>query len=597
VQRLHQGQDRSTAVYRIRRADSAYNWCETFYRAIRDPQTGVLGEIQCSSRDITARTEAQAALQQANVELERINAELERASQAEAAFLATMSHEIRTPMNGVIGLTSLLLRTPLAPEQREYVTTIQASGETLLALINDILDFSKIQAGQLVLEVRPFDLRQLLMDVLRVFMAPARARGLQVRGDIDAAVPPVLVGDDMRLRQVLTNLVGNAVKFTAQGAVEVRVTVVEERPGALVLRCAVRDTGIGIAPEVQARLFEPFTQADASMTRRYGGTGLGLAICKQLVALMGDTMGVQSAVGEGSTFWFSIRLCRGPALLAAPAAMSDAPEAAAGPGAPATVPCRILVADDNPVNRLVVVGLLESLGHAVESVENGQKAVDAVQRQHYDLVLMDAHMPEVDGFAATAAIRRGEAEQGQGRHTPIVALTADALERDAEKSLAAGMDDHLTKPTTRERLAAVVERWGAARPAEPVPGLASDPADAGQGAPDRPADAAAVLDPDVLATLQELEPHSHGPLLLDLVALQDAVAQEDSGRVVELAHRLKGATAQLGATRLSQLCTELQEAGDRADLGQAATRLAALQREVVRVGSALEAVRRAGGTG
>src|SRR5205085_97151 len=194
VQRLHQGQDRSTAVYRIRRADGAYIWCETFYRAIRDPQTGGLGELQCSSRDITARMEAQAALQQANVELERANAELERASQAEAAFLATMSHEIRTPMNGVIGLTSLLLRTPLAPEQREYVTALQASGETLLALINDILDFSKIQAGQLVLEVRPLNLRQLLMDLLEVFTALARAKGLQVRGDVDAAVPPVLAG-------------------------------------------------------------------------------------------------------------------------------------------------------------------------------------------------------------------------------------------------------------------------------------------------------------------------------------------------------------------------------------------------------------------
>jgi CheY-like chemotaxis protein/nitrogen-specific signal transduction histidine kinase len=393
--------------------------------------------------DITARKQTEEALRRANIELEQ-------AMQAKSAFLATMSHEIRTPLNGVIGMISLLRRTSLSREQQEYVAAIQISGDALLALISDILDFSKIEAGQLTLEQQALDVHQLVGEVVGLFTAQARAKGVRLHAWVDPAVPAALVGDRLRLRQVLLNLVSNALKFTERGEVEVWVTLVREDAEGALLRVAVQDTGIGIAPEVQARLFDPFVQADASTTRRYGGTGLGLAIAKRLVEAMGGEIGVQSAERTGSTFWLTLRLARGVAAGDAAAPASPGP---AGPHG------RVLVAEDNAINRLVAVGMLESLGCAVETAEDGRQALEAVRQGGYDLVLMDLHMPELDGFAATAAIRTQEAAEGGRRHLPIVALTADALAGDAEKSRAAGMDDHLSKPVTRERLAAVLEHW------------------------------------------------------------------------------------------------------------------------------------------
>jgi len=410
------------------------------------------GQLLCLSFhiDITERKTAEEALRQAN-------AALKRSSQAKSAFLATMSHEIRTPLNGVIGLTSLLQSTALSLQQREYVSALQASGDALLALIDDILDFSKIEAGQLTLEQQPLDLRRLAGEVAGLFASEARAKGLELHNHVDPAVPAQLVGDPTRLRQVLTNLVGNALKFTAQGEVEIAMSLEEESAEGALVRVAVRDTGIGIAPEAQARLFEPFTQADASTTRRYGGTGLGLAICKRLVDLMGGQIGVESVPGQGSTFWLTLLLTRVPSghdtLLLPP---QQRPVATAT-AAESAVCGRVLVVEDNAINRLVVVGLLKRLGYGVHTVEDGRQAVEAVGRETYDLVLMDLHMPELDGFAATAAIR--EREGATGRRLPIVALTADALAGDAEKSRAAGMDDHLAKPVTQERLAAVLDRW------------------------------------------------------------------------------------------------------------------------------------------
>jgi CheY-like chemotaxis protein len=281
------------------------------------------------------------------------------------------------------------------------------------------------------------------------------AKGLQLSVAVAPAVPAALEGDAVRLRQVLLNLVANAVKFTERGTVGFVMALAEENAEDALLRIEVSDTGIGIAPEAQARLFEPFVQADASTTRRYGGTGLGLAICKRLVELMGGQIGVQSALGQGSTFWLTLRLPHGMDGAAHPAQAALGP-AEAGPGGRRG---RILVAEDNAINRLVAEGLLESLGYEVQMVETGRQAVEAVRAARYDLVLMDLHMPELDGFAATAAIRQQEQAAGQQRRLPIVALTADALAGDAEKSLAVGMDDHLSKPLTVERLAAVVERW------------------------------------------------------------------------------------------------------------------------------------------
>jgi PAS domain S-box-containing protein len=531
-------------------------------------------------RDVTVRKQAERALAQSNQEMERANAELARANRVKSDFVATMSHEMRTPLNGVIGLTSLLRGTPLTPEQREYATAIQSSGDALLTLINDILDFSKIEAGHLSLELQPLDLRQLASEVVAVFTPQVRAKGLQISARVDPAVPPLLNADPVRVRQILTNLVGNAVKFTEHGAVEVRVDLGEEGPDGALLRIAVRDTGIGIAPALQATLFEPFTQADASTTRRYGGTGLGLAIAKRLVALMGGEIGVESVVGQGSTFWVTLRLAGGEARSGRPGARRPPP---AERGVGDRTRGRILVAEDNPINQLVAVRLLESLGYVVETVRTGWQAVEAMRQGHYDLVLMDCHMPELDGFAATAAIRRDEA--GRGQHTPIVAVTADALVGDAEKSLAAGMDDYLAKPITLERVEAVVGQWMA-----------------DSGSADRSEDAREALDLRFLATLKDLGRRSQPQLLTrlltlylqevpsQLAALRDAVAQGDAGRVEELAHSLKGNSEQVHATRMTSLCAALHQAGSHRDLGQAAAQVADLTREFVRVRAALEAV-------
>jgi two-component system, sensor histidine kinase and response regulator len=394
--------------------------------------------------DIMARQQMEDALRQAN-------AALEKASTAKSAFLATMSHEIRTPLNGIIGLISLLVGTPLTAQQREFVAALQTSGEALLALIGDILDFSKIEAGQLTLEPQPLDLRQLVHEVVAPFAAQAQAKGLRLYAHVDPAVPPLLVGDAVRLRQVLLNLLGNALKFTAQGEVSLTVTLAEETAADVLLRIAVRDTGIGITPEGQVDLFAPFVQADGSTTRRYGGTGLGLAITKRLVEAMGGQIGVQSTPGVGSAFWLTLRLACG-------GTPADTPAAGTGVTTSARRG-RILVAEDNAINRLVAVGLLERLGYAVATVETGQQAVERVRADDFDLVLMDVHMPEMDGLAATRAIRAQERVAGQGRHLPIVALTADALAGDVERSLEAGMDDHLTKPLTSARLAAALGRW------------------------------------------------------------------------------------------------------------------------------------------
>ncbi len=314
-------------------------------------------------------------------------------------------------------------------------------------------------AVRLTLELRPLDLRRLVGEVVGLFAAVAQAKGLELCAQVDPAVPPALVGDAGRLRQVLLNLVSNALKFTERGKVELVVTLAEEGEGGVLLRVAVRDTGNGIAAQTQAALFEPFTQADASTTRRYGGTGLGLAIARRLVELMGGQIGVQSAEGQGSTFSLTLRLARDEAAGDAQASRSalGPPSHTAG-SAVGGRRGRILVAEDNAINRLVAVGLLQNLGYAVQTVEDGRQAVEAVGREDYDLVLMDLHMPELDGFAATAAIRERE---GAGRRLPIVAVTADALEGDREKSRAAGMDDHLAKPLTPERLAEVLERWTA----------------------------------------------------------------------------------------------------------------------------------------
>ncbi len=373
------------------------------------------------------------------------------ASRAKSEFLANMSHEIRTPLNGVVGMLALLAGTPLTDPQRRYAAVADASAASLLTLINDILDFSKIEAGKLELEAVPFDLPGVVADAAAVLSARAQAKGLRLACDVDPGLARRRVGAGDRVRQVLVNLLGNAVKFTDAGSVTLAVTA-DDGDGDRV-RFAVTDTGVGIPPDRLHRLFQTFSQVDASTTRKYGGTGLGLAISRQLAGLMGGTVGVTSAVGRGSTFWFTARL---PADAAAPT--TPALAAVAGPAPAVTAGRRLLVAEDNDVNQMVVGELLRRLGYAADLVDDGRAAVAAVARGGYDLVLMDCQMPEMDGFEAAAAIRAAEAADGRGR-LPVVALTANAIVGDRERCLSAGMDDYLSKPIDPQALAATLAAW------------------------------------------------------------------------------------------------------------------------------------------
>jgi two-component system, sensor histidine kinase and response regulator len=648
----------------------------------------------------------------------------EAASRAKSLFLANMSHEIRTPMNGVLGMAELLLGTDLTDVQRRFAGTIRASGEGLLAIINDILDFSKIEAGKVTLERLDFAPATLLEDIAQLFGERAAAKDIELIVDCDDSVPAMVCGDPHRLRQILTNLVSNALKFTSAGQVVVRCALDDGAtavPAAapVRLRFAVEDTGIGIGPEEQATLFRPFVQADDSTTRRFGGTGLGLAISRQLVDLMAGQMGLASVPGAGSTFWFSVPVVptpvtaestpapqslagarllllvanptlaaivarrarrwglavesvvsvdqalamlrdaaergaafdvalvdpapgreRGPSLdFVADPVLADVPlvmlasvtragEAATPPRAgltlrlakpvrteelhdalraalrrevvkrsppapaapaPPRLAGRILMAEDNRVNQGVALGMLEGAGLAVDVVEDGRQAILRLASRHYDLVLMDGQMPELDGFAATAEIRRFEAINGG--HIPIVAVTAGALEGDRERCLAVGMDDYLAKPFTRAQLVDAVARWLPATARTDERGGARDAAEPPAGG---------VVNPHALDALRRSSPDDRDALVRRVVNLyledaplrveqmRTAIGGGDAAALRIAAHSLKSSSATMGAERLSALSREIETLARGGTTVGAAPLLASAEDEIARVLPMLE---------
>jgi signal transduction histidine kinase/CheY-like chemotaxis protein/HPt (histidine-containing phosphotransfer) domain-containing protein len=529
-------------------------------------------------------------------ELAKQTQRVEAANRAKSDFLANMSHEIRTPLNGAIGAMQLLESSSLDDKQKRFASTAKACAHALLSLINDVLDFSKIEAGKLELVREAFDLRQVVDETLAIFSQRAAEKDLFLTCQLPGDTACGWWGDPSRIRQILVNLIGNAIKFTSTGGIELRIEQLEQLDDFATLKFSVRDSGIGIPADRLDRLFKSFSQVDASTTRQYGGTGLGLAISRQLAELMGGTVGLESKTGVGSTFWFTARLQEAPAS-ALPTAELPQPDNAST----ANQRGHILVVDDNDVNQMILAEMLKQAGHDVKIAGNGKEALELYQQESFDLIVSDCHMPVMDGYEFARSVREKESEQQNGRRIPIIALTASALRGDGDRCIEAGMDDYATKPIDQVRLLSLIRRW--MRPAEsPIEALiddaepiteeaaASEPTVEPIAEPTPPAPDAKPIKMDSLLELcmgdekfvRTMLDKFQATLGDSLAAIEQAISSADADATSKSAHKLKGSASYFSAEPIRYFAAEIETLSKNGSLAGAEELLSQLRPQVQR---------------